>query len=172
MSRGPRYIEIPADRLMGRLREVGAKVTAKGGAIAESVMGREVVVDLFPAHGRACVRIFTSLARGAEAARDCGEDAVRVVLGTTVDGKWRPLSGSEKILRTAPREAEDRVGVFLDRLVDRVREVYLEARDTPACPACGRAMAIREARATGSRFFGCCMFPACRGTRPVATRAA
>lgn len=168
MSRGPRYVEIPADRLLGLLRDIGAKVTAKGGAIVEGTMGREVVVDLFPPHGRTSVRIFTSLASGADAARDCGEDAVRIVLGTTVDGRWRPLGESEKILRTAPRDASDRVGVFLERLKERARGVYLEALNTPACPACGRAMGIREARANGSRFWGCCAFPECRGTRPVA----
>lgn len=172
MSRGPRYVEIPADRLLGLLRDIGAKVTAKGGAFVEGTMGREVVVDLFPPHGRASVRIFTSLANGAATARDCGEDAVRIVLGTTVDGRWRPLGESEKILRTAPRDAADRVEAFLERLKVRAREVYLEARDTPACPTCGRAMAMREARASGSRFWGCCAFPACRGTRPAATRAA
>jgi restriction system protein len=37
----------------------------------------------------------------------------------------------------------------------------------PACPACGRRMVLRTAkrgRTTGSRFWGCSTYPACRAT--------
>lgn len=44
------------------------------------------------------------------------------------------------------------------------------AVDSPACPRCGAAMALRTARQgshAGSRFWGCTTYPACRGTRAV-----
>lgn len=39
----------------------------------------------------------------------------------------------------------------------------------PACPRCGEPMVTRVAKkgdSSGSRFWGCRTFPACRGTRP------
>lgn len=42
-------------------------------------------------------------------------------------------------------------------------------KPVPACPTCGGAMALRTARQgknAGSRFWGCCGYPECRGTLP------
>lgn len=44
------------------------------------------------------------------------------------------------------------------------------AASTPACPACGKAMVQRTAKRgpqSGSHFWGCAGFPACRGTRSI-----
>ena len=44
------------------------------------------------------------------------------------------------------------------------------AEAPPACPACGKAMALRIARQgarAGSRFWGCTGYPHCKGTRPI-----
>ena len=40
----------------------------------------------------------------------------------------------------------------------------------PACPACGKPMALRTARKgprAGSQFWGCSSYPSCKGTRPL-----
>ena len=40
----------------------------------------------------------------------------------------------------------------------------------PACPLCGKPMALRTARkgaAAGSQFWGCCAYPRCKGVRPL-----
>jgi len=37
--------------------------------------------------------------------------------------------------------------------------------DAPNCPRCGSIMAVRTARKTGDKFWGCSRFPACKGTR-------
>lgn len=40
----------------------------------------------------------------------------------------------------------------------------------PACPLCGRPLVVRTARKgdrAGSPFWGCSVFPACKGTRPM-----
>jgi Topoisomerase DNA binding C4 zinc finger len=41
--------------------------------------------------------------------------------------------------------------------------------ETQPCPRCGSPMAERRNRQTGDAFLGCTRYPACRGTRPVAT---
>ena len=166
---GPRFVEVPADRLLGTLRGIAEKVTAKGGRVVEGVQGREVVVDVVPPGGRAMVRVYTSLASGADTARGCGEDAVRLVVGVLGERGFRPMAEAEKILRTAPRAAADRPGVFLARLTERLRDAYRQAATVPACPTCGRAMVRRES--AGGPFYGCSGFPVCRGTRPLGAPA-
>jgi len=37
--------------------------------------------------------------------------------------------------------------------------------DAPNCPRCGAVMAVRTARKTGHKFWGCTRFPSCKGTR-------
>jgi len=162
---GERFVEVPADRLLAHLRGIGAAIAGKGGKLVEGRAGREVVFDLGAPHGRAMVRVYTSLAGGAQTARACGEDAVRVVVVAGTPEGTRPLEDSQKVLRTAPRAAEDRVGAFLARLTDTLRAAYRRALDVPACPDCGRAMA-RRTSAHGP-FFGCSGYPACRATRRI-----
>jgi restriction system protein len=41
---------------------------------------------------------------------------------------------------------------------------------TPACPDCGKSMALRTARKgyfAGKQFWGCSGYPECKGTRPL-----
>lgn len=171
MSRGgagSRFVPVPAERLLGELREIGELVTARGGRFVEGVHGREVVVDVVPPGGRAAVRVYTSLAAGEAEVRDCGEDAVRLFVGVDTPERFRPLEESTKILRTAPRGAQDRAGVFLERLRGAIREAYRRAKDIPCCPQCGRAMALRKTRDGARSFYGCIGYPECRGTRRAA----
>lgn len=165
---GPRFVAVPADRLLAELRDVGAKVTAKGGRFVEGRQGREIVVDVVPPGGRAMVRVYTSLAVGAAEVRDCGDDAVRIVVGVDTPERFRALDESRKILRTAPHSVDDRVAAFLERLREAIRQAYGQARDVPACPLCGRAMALRSTRDGGRQFYGCIGYPECKGTRSAA----
>lgn len=164
---GPRFVAVPAARLLGELREIGGLVTARGGRFVEAVHGKEVVVDVAPpSPALAIVRVYTSLERGASEVRDCGADAVRLIVGVPGEGaKLRPLEEATKILRTAPQGAEDRVATFLARLREAVRQAYGRAREVPACPQCGRAMGLRTTRDGSRRFYGCVGYPECRGTR-------
>ena len=160
-----RFVEVPADRLLAELRAIGAAVTGKGGRYVEGVHGREVFVDVVPPGGRAMVRVYTSLARGAAEARDCGKDAVRIIVGVDTPERFRPLEESRKVLRTAPRGASDRVAAFLARLRSEIREAYGRALRVPSCPKCGRAMAERTSK-DGGQFYGCIGYPECRGSAP------
>ncbi len=170
---GTRYIEVPADKLLGLFGEIGGKVTDAGGQLHEGVEGREVVIDLYPAGSRAAVRVYTSLARGAGAVRGCGEDAVRLVVGyqgKDKSGKPRfwPLQKGPRIYRTAPTKLpeDERVALFLERLKGAVRKSYGMARDWRRCQACGAPMSTRENRQTKSKFWGCTAYPDCRATAP------
>lgn len=168
---GSRYVEVPADRLMELLRGIGTKVTERGGALTEGVQGREVVVDLQPGGSQVKVRIYTSLARGADAVRGCGEDAVRLVLGYegTIRGKpsFVKLEGGPRIYRTAPTKLpqEERVTVFLGRFEEALREAFITAKKWTRCH-CDAPMSVRANKQTGSKFWGCTRYPECRGTRP------
>lgn len=162
------YVEIPADRLLGELRSAGDGVKGKGGECVEGKSGREVVFDLTPPNSKLTVRVFTSLAAGASSARECGKDALRINVGAMVNGKWRSAAKPRRVFRTAPKDSSEdaRVGMFLDRMKGHLRDAYRTAASTPACPECEGPMAVRENRANGSSFFGCMMYPSCRGTRP------
>jgi hypothetical protein len=181
-----RYVEIPADAMLGELRAVGAAVASKGGSCAEGVSGREIVFDIHPPDRLAFVRVYTSLATGAAAVRDCGEDAVRLVLGALVpmssaaDSRggtitrgekavFRPLDKGRRIYRTAPKGSEgERVTAFLERFKEALRDSYRAALHAPTCPVCKVApMAERSTKDKTRKFLGCVRFPECRGTRPL-----
>lgn len=179
-----RYVEIPADRLVAELEAIGVAVAAIGGSWSWRVQGRERVFDLSPvtsAGGGAIpaqIRIFTSLAVGASHVRACDTDAIRIVVGALevdVDSygsqirgggsRFRPVEKGVKILRTAPRGAPDRVGVFLSRLRVALRDAYRRARVIRFCVECGDLMARRKGR--NGPFLGCLKYPKCRYTERI-----
>jgi len=169
-----RYVEIPADALLGELAKVTAGVRSKGGKVEERTDGREVVFEITPPERITFVRVYTSLARGADAVRDCGEDAVRLVLGAYIPGLgnipvFKPLAKSRRIYRTAPKGSdEERVAAFLERFKEALRDSYRAALHAPTCPSCKLApMAERSTKDGGRKFLGCVRFPECRGTRPL-----
>lgn len=168
MPEGDRFINVPAERLLAELRAIGAAVTGRGGNVTEHTSGQEVVFDFTPPGQRACVRVYTSLGVGRLAVRDCGRDAVRIVVGVPTEGmRFRLLGDKKRIYRTAPRgEHEARVSAFLERLKAAIREGYKQALHIPACPICGNPVAVRENKKDGQKFYGCIRFPHCRGTRP------
>lgn len=171
---GKRFVRVTASALLSELREIGAAIRDKAhGGYAEEQVGDEIVAVLVPPGGRVVVRVFTSLATDDLVVRDCGDDAIRIVLVAPTPEGNRPVGESIKMLRTAPRElgAAERERAFLDRFRSKLREAYALARAVPCCPDCGRAMAKRTARATSSEFFGCIAYPECRGTRPIARAA-
>lgn len=168
--KGSRYVEVPAADLMTEMRDIGATVEERGGRYREGTQGDEIVVDLWPPkpHNVGHVRVYTSLAKGAKQARDCGLDAVRIVVlaPTSRDvAKERPVRESDKILRTAPQDVPDRVNAFLDRLRERIRSAYKAAGQVCFCPHCGSVMSHRDGRY--GPFLGCTRFPACKQTKQI-----
>lgn len=168
MPEGDRFIEVPATQLLIELRTIGAAIAGKGGKVAEGTSGQEVHFDFTPPNQQAFVRVYTSLGIGRVSVRDCGRDAIRIVLGVTRDGRFRALKKNPRIYRTAPRgEQEARVSAFLERLKAAIREAYRAALHVPTCPACDSPMALRKSKKDGQEFYGCIGFPHCKGTRPI-----
>lgn len=171
--RGGTFVSVPAASLEALVEEIRIGVEKKGGRVEWSKAGRERVADVIVPSGASAIRIFTSLSAGERAARECGKDAVRVVVGAlnpTAAQPKRRFQATEaplRVFRTAPRnlpEAE-RVAAFLERLRETLRASYRAALDVPRCPLCPRGMVPR----TGSRgsFWGCSGYPDCRGTRQI-----
>lgn len=170
MATRDRFVEVPADALLAKLRELGAKVQEKRGTFRETTQGREIVAEFIPPGGRTMARCYTSLARGQVAVRDCGEDAVRVVVYAMMPSGPKPLTDGQKMLRTAPRKLsqEKRVEAFLERLKSALSLAYRKALFAPSCPKCGAVMAWRETKSKPAReFHGCIRYPECDGLRPL-----
>lgn len=162
----PRYIEVPAARLLEELRTIGKAIEVKGGKVTEGRAGREVVFDFAPPESAAFVRVYTSLAVGATTVRACGADAIRIGVASIHGGKFRSLAKPVKMLRTAPKGTmEVRLGAFMERFKDKLRDAYRTALNVPKCPYCKGPMAERSNKATGSSFYGCLAYPECKGTR-------
>lgn len=171
---GPRFVDVPADRLLAELKEIGDAVVAKGGTTRcwTPRAGSEMVVDIGPPNVLAIVRVYTTITEGASAVRACGEDAVRLFVcwHPPDKGEVKFLEEVQKILRTAPQGAPDRVRAFLDRLRDEVRAAYGRALQVPTCHVCKvRPMKLKTTRDGSRKFYGCIGWPGCSGTRSVKT---
>ena len=165
-----RFVEIPADRFQASLDVIGDLVVVAGGSVQWTQQGRERVWELtLPGKDpERVIRVYTSMAVGAVQARDCGQDAVRIVVGfrePTGARSFRPLEKGQKILRTAPRGAQDRVEVFLERLRDQLRKAWFRASGIRACSECGSPTVIRKGKF--GDFLGCSGYPKCQRTAPL-----
>lgn len=170
-----RFVRVPAARLIGELMAIGAAIQQKGGGYVEARSNSEIVYDFEPPERGTVVRVYTSLAQHASHVRECGQDAVRIVVGYRPDqtGKpakqkhpFLPLADSRKLLRTAPQGPEnERIAAFLERLRAAVREAYAAALRIPRCPSCSSPM--KERSGTYGAFYGCTRYPGCRGTRRI-----
>lgn len=162
----PRYVEVSSKSMQRLLEEVGRGVQRAGGKTEYNLAGREIVFDVLPPKSSGVLRVFTSLAHGEDTVRDCGADAVRLVVGALDEKRFRPSSQSRRIYRTAPTHLphDEREKVFLERLREAMREEYARAMHVPTCPACARAMIMRKGKS--GMFWGCAAFPKCKQTQP------
>ncbi|MDB5857714.1 MAG: restriction endonuclease, partial [Ramlibacter sp.] len=124
-------------------------------------VGVDVVRELYgvmAARGAAGGFVVTSGAFTEEASAFAQGRNVKLVAGSQLQGLLEQAKGSLPPKPSSPQapvrpaEARSHTGV----------------EPTPQCPACNAAMVRRTARkgaASGSQFWGCSKFPACRGTR-------
>lgn len=118
--------------------------------VREIVLAKRVDVD-----GQALsLRVFTSLDPNG-LGRDCGKDAIRVeIFVRTSDGTIKRVGGTKRVNRTDG---------WQERLLERV--AAWKNQLGPSCPQCGLPMVERKSKS--GKFFGCCGFPSCKGTRNV-----
>lgn len=114
MSRG--FVQVPAAAIRERL-------AAAGFLLLHAPRGEEVYDRIHDRDPSYIVRVYSSIQRGAEEARDCGEDAIRVV-ALHIDSKYHspplvvPIFKATRVHRTGSVEA------VLDRMIERAREAY------------------------------------------------
>lgn len=88
--------------------------------------------------------------------------------------QWHPDSAEARAVRDVPRLFRERNAARGERAgradpSDRTDRTD-PSRRIPSCPACGKAMVLRTAkagRAAGRQFWGCSSYPECKGAVPV-----
>jgi hypothetical protein len=111
------FVAVPAAAIRNRLAAARFRLTP-GSSREEEVYERPHDKD-----DQYVVRVYTSILRGADEARDCGADAIRVV-ALVKDGKFHypprvvPIFKAIRIHRTGSVEK------VLDRMIERAREAY------------------------------------------------
>ncbi len=117
----------------------------------ESTSGRErtFVRDSSGCGAALQIVVYSSCATDSDVARDCGEDAVRVVLVGRI-GQMRGLHKTKRILRTGSVEK------VLGRVLERCQEAAEAAKKYgPLCPKCRASITYADS--------GRCLQRACRG---------
>lgn len=103
------------------------------------------------------LRVFSSIERGSDRAREKGADAIRTVL-------WdrrvsHPVGGRERTHRIGTWRAN------LSEKIEHLRAVSPQYADAVGdCPECGGALVIRDGEY--GEFIGCTQYPECRHTEP------
>jgi len=114
VSRG--FVPVPASAIRNRLAAAGFRLlpAAHGEEVYERAHDRDPCYT---------VKVYSSIQRGADSARDCGEDAIRVV-ALFADSRFHwpaqivPIFKATRIHRTGSVEK------VLDRMIERAREAY------------------------------------------------
>ncbi len=94
------------------------------------------------------LRIYSSIVQGTS--RQCGDDAIRVVLASRQKQGIKLVGSSRRVNRT--KNWRDNLQKRLDGWADMLG---------PNCPKCGGGM-VERSGAYGD-FWGCCNFPECKG---------
>lgn len=117
-----RFVQVPFGEFDTFMQSIGCKRL-------EAPRGSEIVYERTHDHDPALVvRIYSSFANGADTARSCGEDAIRIVLSVNGRGVW----SCPKVLRTGSVQA------VLERTRERAREAYAMANAMRKAPRCSR----------------------------------
>ena len=106
-----RYVEVPAAAIRERL-------AAAGFSLLPASHGEEVYQRTHKVDSRYTIKVYSSIQRGAQAARGCGADAIRVVALFTPRDKTYPIFKSARVYRTGS------VAAVLERMIERAREGY------------------------------------------------
>lgn len=120
-----RYVEVPRAALVERLEKVMGFVRCVGVGGDELVYTRPHQKD-----GKVHIRVYTSMSRYEDVARECGADAIRISLVVNGEGVW----SNTRVHRTGTVEG------VLDRMHERAKEAYAFATRcilSGHCTKCG-----------------------------------
>ena len=101
---------------------------------------------------------YSTVERGNNVTRACGEDAIRFVL---LNKNGKPITRAEKrVFRTKGA---------LENMRERARDLYRFVMGSETCPKCNSLMDERTVKKDGpnkgKKFLGCTDYPNCDGTR-------
>ncbi len=149
---GSRYRAISHADFLRTMSEIGFAETRVPGA-AEYAYERMVNNGPHPSE-RFKVRVFSSVAMDTGWSRECGGDAIRVLLVDTVLKRpvldWT-VHRTENALPNATKRAREAWGYVM--------------RPEHHCPSCGAMMVKREGKR--GEFLGCTAYPVCEMTRTI-----
>ena len=111
-----RFVEVPADAIRQRL-------AAAGFELMEGASSEEVYLRIHDKDDRYAIKVYSSIQRGAQRARKCGADAIRVVALFQPQDKVYPLFKSARVYRTGTVEA------VLERVMERARAAYARCNE-------------------------------------------
>lgn len=162
-SAGRNYVERTREEFDALLVEqMGFSVVPLEGTY-EVVYQRQVVSKNGVEHPY-LVRVYSSVLGYQGKTRDCGADAIRVVL-IPLEGEYagRPT----KVLGEGKGKAGRRINRTkgaMENLRKRVTQ-YFQLVIKYRCPKCGSLMAVRNS--AKGKFLGCRSYPECNGSRPL-----
>lgn len=110
------------------------------------------------------IRVYSSVDVRTGRTRDCGDDAIRVVMVHQATGKAKKIMGEKANASTGTRI--NRTKNAMVNLEKRVRQ-YMLMGTFYRCEKCGGLMAVRTNKSNGEKFLGCLDYPECNGTRPA-----
>ena len=111
-----RFVQVPAAAIRERLAAAGFR-------LVDAPHGEEVYERAHDRDARYTVKVYSSIQRGAGEARDCGEDAIRVV-ALFADTRFRWPARPEPIFKATRVHRAGSVEAVLDRMIERAREAY------------------------------------------------
>jgi hypothetical protein len=102
-------------------------------------------------NGRFSIRVYSSIDKRTDKAREKGSDAIRV---TVIDNESdRPVMKEKRVnrIKTWPKNLQKRI--------DKVRN---SKGDLTFCCECGSLMVVRKRKKDGGKFWGCTSYPECK----------
>jgi len=163
-GRGPSFVQNRfgmAQRYCRIIKNDFERVMARYNAKVVDVPGsRELVYEIQPPSWKKdnlSVLVYSSIIMTGQA-RDCGDDAIRVVAVLDHDPK-KIVSGRTKTLRIDSWEKN------LTAKIDDLLQY-----EPVTCPRCGSMMVVRTNKRTKEKFMGCSQWPKCSQTMPIKRR--
>lgn len=147
-----RYVPISENEMRNLMNSMGFEVVTEAGS-SELVFERKVETRSGKTYPHS-VRVYSSVIPGS-VSRECGEDAIRIVLFNADTGRPVKQEGKKRIYRTKNA---------LNNLKERCREIFKNVM-TNACPKCNHVMVARKGK--HGDFMGCTNYPDCKETKRI-----
>lgn len=116
----------------------------------------EYIYENESSEGRFSIRVYSSIDKRTDKARDKGSDAIRV---TVIDNESeRPVMKNKRV---------NRIETWPKNLQKRIDKVRNSKGELTWCDECDSLMVVRRNSKNGDKFFGCTSWPECNSTKPM-----